>query len=492
VPISIRTHTGWAPCRLARLAASCVALTLASSAAAQTRFAWPDTTVDLSKYTAVDQCIAAVRRIRDGQLALGSQVVWRDTMPADEQEHLKPLPAPVIQAATRCASRFDQRTAKLTDFVELMELYLVADRDADAKALLDRRLTAITAKGAREHNAVEDSAVLIYLTALPRRLDAAERMLVGRAHGGGSDRLDRMALYDRLMQAAREAGDTSRSRRVAKWTVALADSLTQDERESDKFAKMGAEGGNLVVFSAMFELVGSKALADSLRHSTLAMVNLMRTMWSKYTKERPEALPFPLGEHAPTITGDFWYPREASGGKHPAPGHVSIVEFVDASRLYGSCMNDQTWNTISDACTANWYSLRRLGDRFPGLDITLVLGTRGNFLHVPPPSAAEEAELYHNWIDPYHIKGAVLSATARPFWNLPEPDGRRVDKPDPNSVAYSFGKSWNSAQGSGAGGRYLVDQDGLIVDVFFNETATIQFIDALMHRQKAGGDRAEK
>jgi hypothetical protein len=122
----------------------------------------------------------------------------------------------------------------------------------------------------------------------------------------------------------------------------------------------------------------------------------------------------------------------------------------------------------------------------------LVLGTRGNFLHVPPPSAAEEAELYHNWIDPYHITGAVLSATARPFWNLPEPDGRRVDKPDPNSVAYSFGKSWNSAQGSGAGGRYLVDQDGLIVDVFFNETATIQFIDALMHRQKAGGDRAEK
>jgi hypothetical protein len=491
VPTSIRQHTGWAPRRLARLASLCVALTLASSAAAQTRFAWPDTTVDVSKYTIVDQCLAAVNRVKEGQIALGRQGVWRDTMPHDSQELMKPLPAPVAQAAVRCAARFDPRTAKLTDFAQLMELFLVADRDAESKALLDRRLTAITTKGTRERIAVEDSAVLIYLSVVPRRLDAAEQLLVGRARGG-ADRLDRMALYFRLMNAAREAGDTSRSRRVAKWVVAVADSLTPDERESDKFTKMGTDGGNLVVFAAMFEIVGSKTLTDSLRHSTMAMVNLLRTLWSQYTKERLEALPFPLGERAPTITGDYWYPREASGEKHPAHGHVSIVEFVDASRLYGSCMNDAPWSAIPDFCVANWYFLRRLSNRFPGLDITLVLGTRGNFLHAPPPSPAEEAELYHNWIDPYHIKGAVLSATARPFWNLPEPDGRRVDKPAPNSVAYSFGKSFNSEQGNGLGGKYLVDQDGLIVDVFFNESATFGFIDALMQREKAGGDRASK
>jgi len=397
----------------------------------------------------------------------------------------------VAQAATRCVARFDPRTAKLTDFAQLMQLYLVADRDADSKALLDRRLAAITTKGTRERIAVEDSAVLIYLSVQPRRLDAAEQLLVARARGG-ADRLDRMALYYRLMDAARQAGDTSRSRRVAKWVVAVADSLTSDERESDKFTRMGSEGGNLVVFAAMFEIVGSKTLTDSLRHSTKAMANLLRTMWSQFTKERPEALPFPLGERAPTITGDFWYPREASGEKHPAPGHVSIVEFVDASRLYGACMNDSPWSAISDYCVSNWYFLRRLSNRFPGLDITLVLGTRGNFLHAPPPSPAEEAELYHNWIDPYHIKGTVLSATARPFWNLPEPDGRRVDKPAPNSVAYSFGKSFSSEQGNGLGGRYLVDQDGLIVDVFFNESATFGFIDALIQREKAGGDRASK
>jgi len=32
----------------------------------------------------------------------------------------------------------------------------------------------------------------------------------------------------------------------------------------------------------------------------------------------------------------------------------------------------------------------------------------------------------------------------------------------------------------------------LVVDVFFNEAATNQFIEALLERQKAGGDRAER
>ncbi len=468
-----------------------MALAFPSSAAAQTRFTWPDTTVDLSKYTRVDQCRAALVRIQQGQIALRRQTEWSDTMTYDVQENLKPLPVPVRQAAARCSARFEPATAKLSDFTLLMELFLLADRDADAKALLERRQSAITAKGSLERIAVEDSAILIYLKVLPRRLDAAEQLLVTRAHGG-VDRLDRLELYDRLMEAAREAGDTTRSRRVAQWMLAVADSLTPAERESEKFTKMGANGGNLVVFSAMFEIVGVKTLTDSLRHSTMAMANLMRSMWARFTKERPEALPYPLGEHAPAITGDFWYPRQAAGDKHPAPGRVSIVEFVDNSRLYGSCMNDAPWSAIADFCAPNYYMLRRLGDRFPGIDITFVVGTRGNFLHAPPPTPAEEAELYHNWIDPYRIKGAVMSVTTRPFWNLPAPDGRRLEKPSANSVAYSFGKSWSPDQGAGGGGRYLVDQDGLVVDVFFNEQATIQFIDVLMHRQKAGGDRAER
>ena len=382
-------------------------------------------------------------------------------MTSDVQENLKPLPAPVRQAAARCSARFEPRTAKLSDFTLLMELFLLADRDADAKALLERRQSAITARGSLERIAVEDSAILIYLKVLPRRLDAAEQLLVTRAHGS-ADRLERLELYDRLMEAAREAGDTTRSRRVAQWMLAVADSLTPAERESEQFTKMGANGGNLVVFSAMFEIVGVKTLTDSLRHSTLAMANLMRSMWTRFTKERAEALPYPLGERAPAITGDFWYPREASGDKHPAPGHVSIVEFVDNSRLYGSCMNDAPWTAIADFCAPNYYMLRRLADRFPGLDITFVVGTRGNFLHAPPPTPAEEAELYHNWIEPYRIKGAVMSVTTRPFWNLPAPDGRRLESPRRTRLPTASGRAGVPSRGrQAAAGISSIRMDSL-------------------------------
>jgi hypothetical protein len=490
VATSIRQHTRWAPGRLARLAALCAALTLTSSAAAQTRFAWPDTTVDVSKYTSVDQCLAAAERVQAGQSALRSEIAWRDTMPSDVAEFLKPLAPLVTKTAARCAARFDQRTAKLADFAPLMKLYLTADRDTDAKALLDRRLTAIPAKSAHEHIAVEDSAVSIYLHAQPRRLDPAEQLLVARARSGG-DRVERMALYNQLMEASRDAGDTTRARRAAQWVVAVADSLTPTERESEKFAKMGLMGGNVVVFAAMQQIVGVKLLVDSLRHSTMAMVGLMRTMWAKFTKERAEAFPLPIGEHAPPISGDYWYPREAATEKHPAPRHVSIVEFIDGSASQGACLGRGSWGVITDACVYSYSLLRRLTDRFPGLDVTFVVGTRGNFLHAPPPSPAEEAELYHNWIEPYHIKSAVMSVTTRPFWNLPAPDGRRVDKLTPNAIAYSFGKSWQ-VEGGGFGGKYLVDQDGIIVDVIFNEQATFEFVDALVHRQQTGGDRAAK
>ena len=493
MPTLHREHFGHVPhrfaCRASRWGGAALALVLATSAAAQTRFTWPDTIVDVAKYATVDQCLAATQRVQEGQAALHSMVVWRDTMPVDVQETLKPLAAPVTKTAVSCAAQFDERTAKLSDFAPLMTLYLVANRDADAKALLERRLADITSRSTHERVAVEDSAVLIYLHAQPKRLDPAEQLLVARARSGG-DRLDRLALYGRLMDAARDAGDTTRARRAALWIVAVGDSLTQAERESDKYTKLGPLGGDLMIFGAVQQIVGVKTLVDSLRRGTMAMVNLERTMWLHYTKQRPESFPLPIGEHAPPVAGDIWYPREAAGERHPAPGHVSVVEFVDGSAL-GTCLGIGSWGVITDACAYPFSSLRRLSDRVPGLDVTFVVGTRGNFLHAKPPSPAEEAELYRNWIEPFRIKGAVLSVTTRDFWNLPAPDGRRIDKLTPNSIGYSFGKSW-AIEGNSFGGKYLIDQDGIIVDVIFNEQATNEFVDALVQRQKAGGDRAAK
>ncbi|HEX6535719.1 MAG TPA: hypothetical protein VF041_14070, partial [Gemmatimonadaceae bacterium] len=457
---------------------------LAAPAAAQTRFEWPDTTVQISKYTTVDLCLAAIGRVRGDLYRREALTVRRDTMPQDPRENLKPWPAPVTEAAARCAARFPEATAKLDDFAPLLELYLMAGRDADASALVTRRLAAVPAKSAPERRAVDDSLVRIYLAARPAHLDEAERILVARAHEGGTDRMDRMEIYTELMSAAKGAGDTARTRRAARWVVAVADSLTPAERESEKYEKMGGGGGGkFVVFSAVQELMGIPVMLDSLRHSTAALVALERSTWATLLQERLDALPIPTGERAPTITAEYWIPSAAGNAPRPTPGHVSLLTFLDDK----DCVTVDPQGDVGDQCVSDLAQLRRLSERFPTLDITIVSGTHGSFVWAPPPTPAEEADMIQTWLASYHIPRLTVAVTSTPFWNLPRPDGRRIDKPTQNYTNYTFRKLLKPE-----GSKYLVDQDGLIVSAFgLGESDLAQFIDVLVHRQ-TGGEHASK
>ena len=458
-----------------------IALALATApVAAQTHFEWPDTAVRVARYATVDQCLAAVSRVWRGEKQREALTVWSDTMPHDPRAELEPLPAPVKETAVRCAARYAEPTASLADFAPLFALYLAADRDADATALLARRLAAVPAKNTSERVAVGDTAVNAYLEARPVRLDGAERILVERARAG-SDRIARLELYTRLMQAAHGAGDTTRARRAAQWVLAVADSLTKAERESEAWENNNR--GKMLVFNAMQELMGLPMMLDSLRRGTAALAALERNMWAQVTGERPEALPLPLGERAPAITADYWFPREAAATPRPVTGHVSLVLLMN----HAGCVRVGASGDVWDQCTSLVYELRRVSARFPQLQITIVDRTAGSFLYLSPPTPADEAELARRWLDAYRIPGAALAVTNTPHWNLPLPDGRRIDKDTPNQIAYSFGRSMKPS------GVFLVDQDGLIVSAIgFDENQIGKFIEVLLQRQTAGGDRAAK
>ena len=459
-------------------------IALAPPVAAQTLFAWPDTTVQVTKYATVEQCLAATARVSSGLARQEALTVWRDTMPPDPRHALEPAPALVTETAKRCAARFTEPTAEVADFAPLLVLYLQAGRDADAAALVTRRVASVPAKNTPERTAVEDSAVNIYLAARPTRLDAAERILLARARGR-ADRIDRIAIYSRLMTAADGVGDTTRARRAAGWVVAVADSLTKAERESEKFETMGGNGGSgkMVVYGAMLTLTGVPTMLDSLRHGTASLVALERSMWARTTGERPDALPVPVGERASTITADHWFPAEAASTPRPRPGHVSLLFFLDRS----SCLWSNSGDT-KEMCGAPLSYLRRLSEQFPALDVTVVTRTRGSFLYAPPPSPAEEAEMIRRWLEPYRIPRLTVAVTSTPFWNLPRPDGRRIDKDTPNLTNYSFGKGWKPSNGS-----YLIDQDGIVVSApSFYQPELSLLIDVLMHRQTGGGEHAAK
>ncbi|MBX6333527.1 MAG: hypothetical protein IRY91_16895, partial [Gemmatimonadaceae bacterium] len=115
-----------------------------SPAGAQTRFEWPDTTVDVAKYATVEECLAAAGRVRFGQQVQEALTVWRDTiMESYLKSRLDSEPAPVVATARRCGARFAEPEAALDGFPLLLRLYLVAGRDSDAQALVARRLAAL-------------------------------------------------------------------------------------------------------------------------------------------------------------------------------------------------------------------------------------------------------------------------------------------------------------------------------------------------------------
>jgi len=127
--------------------------------AAQTIFAWPDTTVNIEAYTTLDECQAAVVRsieYADSRQGLESGT-WVDTLPLDSltAKGRQPLPAAVTETARRCGARFSNvDSVSLSDFRVLLPLYLQAGWDSRAGRLVERRLGSLGKGGDAERAAV--------------------------------------------------------------------------------------------------------------------------------------------------------------------------------------------------------------------------------------------------------------------------------------------------------------------------------------------------
>jgi hypothetical protein len=448
-------------------------------AAAQTRFPAPDTTVDFVRYTRVEDCLAAVERIQN-DLERQKFSVMADTLPYDRAEALAPAPAAVTAVAARCSARFAGATIDLADFRVPLRLFLAAGRDSDAAAVVARRLAAIAANDTVDGARVTDTVVKIYVDARPSRLAAAEAILVRRARGR-AERIERLTTYFDLMWASQNAGDTVRARRVARWVLALSDSLTPPERRSEQFDESHVPAR---LFVTVRTLAGLQSQLDSLRKSTAAFVALEQAYWSQVTGERGDALP-DIGKRAEALSADYWFPSAAGAVPHPTPGGPTLVVLVRPPR----CMEEVEFGDFIGGCDHQFAEVRRIARRFPALQIVVVVSTRGAFMYVPPPAPADEAALLAKWLDNIRVPGAVLSVTSTPFLKLPEPDGRRINRDVPNEVHYHF------QEGSGLTPvieMLLLDADGAIVDAgrtyvgAWGEAELTELIDVLVKQGKTG------
>lgn len=200
-----------------------LAVFAASPAAAQTLFAWPDTAVDLAKYSTIEECQAATGRVwtgaaTDEQLA---SAIWRDTMPPDPREWREPLPVPVAETVRRCLTRFAAvDSVPLADFSILLPLYLHAGWDAKARMLVERRLAVVPPSAQRELAAVIDTTIDIYLgmgaNALrvqPPRTSLIEEIVVEHVPRV-ADRVMRLRIYHQLIESGLPPGRQRTTRRA--------------------------------------------------------------------------------------------------------------------------------------------------------------------------------------------------------------------------------------------------------------------------------------
>jgi hypothetical protein len=421
---------------------------------AQTRFAWPSDTGDVTRYTTVEDCLAATVRVRNR--VEGWDAVWADTMKLTPERASAPLPAAVAETARRCSAHLPAADkAPVTDFAPLMQLYLLAERDADAETIIRHRLASVAPTALRERVAVLDSAVQGYLLlpfgarlqmkADPVRLPAAESLLV--KVGSFPDSLhslkDRLLPVFEFLRAAKVAGDTARIRWAAQRYLELDARLSNVDRRSQFYEELGATVEYLVLTTQQ-----EAALLDSLRRGTAAYVALQRAAWAKASGELPQSLRFPIGERAPAIEGNFWFRRGDSSAAHPTNGKVSLVVFLDMCQGH-------------DDCWAPYASVHRLAQRFPALEVTIVARTWGFFSQMAPPAPNREADVLRELLQDFHQLPGALAVTATDFWRLDPPDRRRIDRPTANETHYSFGRTWQIGRGT----TFLVDQSGTIVGV---------------------------
>lgn len=479
-----------------------------ASAAAQTRFAWPDTTVNVAEYTTLEECQAAVGRSLDytasrKDLTTG---VWADTLPLDSLEAIgsKPLPDAVVRTARRCGNRFaDASSVSIDGFGVLLPLYLQAEWDDRARTLVERRLAAVGAKDDVERAAVLDTVFDVLLAHKGNRIGARRiamvEELVDTQLPRVNDRVKRLQIYARLalVPSSGSVSDSATARvlRIARRMAVIVDSLTpseMDELLSDygSLADGVEEAGDFVQrYYAMLNMsLGKRTFLDSLRKSTAAYAKLKRDNWAQATGMRPETFQFgnPLGEHAEPIEADIWLGYDPKEGPRPTPGRISLVVFLSNHECNGVMTQAEQ---LGGDCADHLAPLERLEQRFPELEVTVVGQTYGHFLYLKDGITPErEAELTKKWLESHGVD-APLAMNTTAHWRLPDPDSRRVSRPTANRSNYTFGKSWKTGNTS----AYLIDQDGIVVHARQMNRWSVyedfgELIQILLDRQRKGAE----
>lgn len=495
----------------------------ARPAVAQQLFREMKTGVDLSTYTNIYDCMAAVDRVartkRDE--AFFATGVWPDTLPFDREETWRPLPAEIGATARECldavAAREDLSSIPTSAWRIQANLYLHAGMADSARAVVERRIAEI-ADDAEELRELFTEIQFLYSgkdvlnrTGIqPPLLEVADEIVL--SHVGKMPTLDgRLHVYMQMLvtggedaSKANERGD--RARKLLARMRAQLDSLEQEH--ADGLVNRGLVHDDLRLtpakarerlegMAALF--IGRGFLLDELRVSTKAYSDAMRGVFSKATGNPPEAYPWPLGQPAPRIEAEAWAGCEEEPCEaYPRKGRVSVIAFHVPEANQRHTMGERPYPGLlhpfdGGSCAERAITLRHLEDQFPGIDIVVVSRSLGYYHYVKEGITPQrEADLLYQCFKSHGLRRVVVAVTKTPGWRLPEPDGRLASRPTTNWTGYSFGGVWTDADRFQHGSDLIVDQDGYVLNAFSRRVARWsleafgEIIQVLLDREKAG------
>ncbi len=402
----------------------------------QTRFARPDTVPDYASYRHLDECIAAIRRMK--QQAVLADPVWLDTLSILTQVE-KRLPQEVVKYAGECVSRIDADTVPLKQVHMYAEALLVADRDEDAEKLYLRWADTIDNNPAGEGFWQK---ILTYLNAIPVRMDKALSVYNSGLPKFHPDSVSTNVTF-RSMVGSRllAVGDYSLANQIGREIIEITDTM------SDKYRTPAYNfSASAIIFPFLKRLMPQEAI-DSLELSTEAYRNYMASIWKSVFGHEPDLEIGPFAKKAPPVAGKYWYSNLNSTGEiqailptvTPDTPAITIVYFAG-----GGCHShykkvDLGRNNGIASCWGAIHRIRSIMKQYPNIKLTVVSNTFGSFADAPPLNPQQEADTLANYLLGFHgLKGThVIYETD--FIRLADYDNRKVDIETDNQAQYKFG-----------------------------------------------------
>ncbi len=438
-----------------------------STVNAQTRFARPDTAVDLSRYRWVDECIVAGMRV--ARKEVNKNAIWIDTAARSYNPVFDSTPARAIEISRRCSEKFNPDTVPMEDLRPWLELFLTGGQTKHADILIAR-----LRKAAKDSSGSDSLAEYTALTTIMNLYAGLQPIpwnkvveIGARIDTSGVIKNNRayLSLYGFLFRLATSVSDTVTQHKMATKLIDRSNRLSANEKETDWYRYISQS-----MVASAFDYMSDRALQDSLRISGSAYVALRRANWARARGNNADPLPGLVGEMVPPLVADYWFAPQGSGTStsagpnnttaqmplaRPTKGKVSLVVF-----LRGGCRDEDAIGgpfirpTLGMDCWGTYATMRRLATRFPKLELTIVSQTTGYVGGTPPMEPDAEAKTLQSWWLGFHRIPATLAVVNTPFFRLQAPDSRRIDRSVENAVGYHTG---------GNRAAYLIDSNGMVL-----------------------------